>query len=238
MDLFSDIIQGVQDDMTIGDESSLFPLALVKRMINRSYLKASALYRWPETEDAKKTNTVASQDYYDYPDSWRPDSVWKVTIDGVRYGEEPDGSPLSFEDYLLFKEDNPTSTDKKWANQWRRYFIHPTPTANGTLNINVWGHRVVDALSADGDVTIFSYSMPECNEAIVKETVALLKHKGEESKTGQFLSGEALGILTISWNKIRQEQMKYETVKPFFYVPDFYSGQSKLKEDVIGNFTT
>jgi len=76
--------------------------------------------------------------------------------------------------------------------------------------------------------------MPECNEAIVLEAEAILKSKGEEDKAGEFRSLQAKQILVVAWNKIRQEQNKYERIKPYFDVPDFFSvGNTKEK---IGNF--
>src|SRR3990167_5140217 len=222
MDLFSDIIQAVQDDLTIGDESAFLDVNIVKRAINRAYRRAAGMFRWPETDDAKKTSTEINQEYYEYPTTWRPNSIWRVEVDDVRYGEDPDGSPLKFKDYLEWKEDNPNSTEKKWANQWRRYFINPIPTTAGDNNIVVWGQRVVDELSADGDVTIFSYSMPECNDAIAKEAVGILKSKGEEDRGSQFASFEAKAILSVAWGKVKQEMAKYEKIQPQFYVPDYY----------------
>src|SRR3990167_792976 len=143
MDIFSDLVQAVQDDLTIGDESTLYSPTLIKRAINRAYIKAGGLFPWPELQDAKETNTVADHEYYDYPDTWRSNSIWKLTITPsggteVMYGEDPDGSPLSFDDYLVWKEDYPSSIDKKWANQWRRYFIWPVPTV-ATSVITIWG---------------------------------------------------------------------------------------------------
>ena len=156
-------------------------------------------------------------------------------MDGVRYGENPDGSPLVYDDYLNWREDNPDSTDKKWSNQWRRYFIYPVPTTDGDNNITVWGIRNVDTLVNDGDATIFSYSMPECNEAIILEAVAILKTKGEDAKASQFASAEAKQILVVAWSKIKQEQQKYKQVKPLFFVGDMFAGRSDA-EIKIGNF--
>jgi len=230
MNLYSDLITGVQDDLTIGSESTLFPLATVKRAINRAYLKAAGLYRWPETEDAKKTSTQELIEYYDYPSTWRPDSIWKLLVDDVDYG-----APLSFQDYLYEKEnDIPCGRDYLWASQWRRYFIYPTPTAAGSYNISVWGQKVVDELSADTDVTIWSYSMPECNDAIVLEADAILKNKGENEKSGEFKSMEAKQILTIAWGKVRQDQAKYYRTQPMYNVPDFYGRPNTA--DTIGRF--
>lgn len=239
METFSDLIQAIQDDLTVGDESSLYTPTLIKRAINRAYIKVSALYPWPELQDAKKTSTQANQEYYDYPRNWRSNSVWKLSIidsDGneVRYGEDPDGSPLSFDDYLNWKEDNPDATDKKWTNQWRRFFIWPIPTAQGNNNIVVWGIKVPTALSADADTTVFTYSMPEGNEAIVLEAVAILKSKGENDKTAQFKSLEAKQILTVAWSKISNELAKYEKIEPFFDVPDFFG--STNSKDLRGKF--
>ncbi len=225
MNLFSDIITGVQDDKSVGSESSLFPLALVKRYINRAYIKCGGLFRWPETEDAKKTSTQANIEYYDYPSTWRPDSVWKLTVDDTDYGD-----PISFKDYLYEKEnDIPCGKDYLWASQWRRYFIYPTPTTAGSYNISVWGQRIVDELTADGDVTIWSYAMPECNEAILLEAVAMLKSKGEEEKSDEFQSAKAKQILSIAWGKIKQDQAKYYRTQPMYNVPDYY--KPGLKKD-------
>ena len=226
MDTFSEMQEAVQSDLTVGSESSLFPIATIKSAINRAYVKTGGLYRWPETEDAKKTSTFASQEYYDYPDTWRPDSIWKLTVDDVDYGD-----PVAFKDYLYEKEEDlPSGKTYMWTSQWRRYFIYPTPTTNGSNNITVWGQEAVTSLSNDSDVTIFSYSMPECNEAIVLEAVAILKNKGEEQKSGVMLSEEAKQILATAWNKVRQEQAKYTKTQSFFDVPDYFSGNVTVKD--------
>ena len=237
MNTFEDLIIAVQSDLNINDTTPLMPLARVKRAINRAYIKSGGLFRWAGTEDAKKTSTQANLEYYDYPQNWRDDSVWRLEVDGNQYGESPDGSPMKFEDYLIWRKNsnNANSTEKKWANQKRRYFIHPVPVSAGTYNICVWGQKVVDQLTELTDVTIFSYSQPECNEAIILEAEAILKNQVEEEKSGQFKSSEAKQILVLAWNKIQQEQAKYEKDQPFFDVPDFFSNKN-TRENTIGNF--
>ena len=234
MNTLLSIRTAIQDDLTVGDESTLYSPNLIDRAINRAYLKVAALFPWPELQDALKTSTQVNQEYYDYPVTWRSNSIWKVAINNERYGEDPDGSPLSFDDYLNWKEDNPDSTEKKWANQWRRFFVWPVPTTAGTNNICVWGIKVVTELSADGDDTVFSYSTPEANEAIELEAVAILKSKGDNDNSAQFKSMEAKGILVGSWNKIAREQAKYEKEAPLFYVTDMFSNGSS--KDLRGRF--
>jgi len=233
MDTLIELREAVQSDLTVGEESSLYSPVTIDLAINRAYSKAGALFPWPQLEDAKKTTTQLNQEYYDYPSNWRTLSIWKVVVDGERHGETPDGSPLSFDDYQNWKEDNSDSTDKKWANQWRRFFIWPVPTVAG-LDICVWGQMVTETLEEDADTTIFSYSMPEGNEAIVLEAVAILKSKGGQEKSAEFGSAEAKQILAVAWGKIRSENAKYEKIEPFFEVQDFYgNGTSR---DLRGRF--
>ena len=244
MDTLANLVEAVQDDLTVGTESTFYNPTLIKRAINRAYRKAGGLHLWPELMDAKKTPTQANVDYYDYPRNWQSNSIWKLAVtdssaEDPRYGEEPDGSPLSYDDYLVWKEDNPDSTDKKWANQWRRYFISPTPTVAGNVDtgvnvIMIWGYKVVEELVDNTHTTIFSYSARECNEAIVLEAVAILKSKGEKEQAGQFRSVEAKTILDGYWKRIQKEMAKYEKNLPFFDVPDFFGhGNSK---DLRGRF--
>lgn len=231
MDTLIDLVHTIQSDLTVTADSTLFNETTIKLALNRAYRKAGGVFRWPELEDALKTSTIANQEYYDYPNNWRPDSMWKLTIDGEDYGD-----PLVFKDYLYEKENEiPSGADFLWSSQWRRFFVYPTPTTNGDNNMVVWGVKVVSTMTLDTDITIFSYSMPECNEAIVLEALAILKSKGENDASSQFKSNEAKQILAIAFGKIKQEQDKYRRTTPFLNVPDFFSGRNAV-EDKIGNF--
>lgn len=242
MDTLLNLRTAIQSDLTVGAESALYNPTAIDQAINRAYRKVAGLYPWPELQDAKKTSTQVNQEYYDYPQNWRSNSIWKVSIDDVRYGETPDGSPLAFDDYLNWKENYPSSTEKKWANQWRRYFVWPVPTTQGNNNIVVWGIKTISSLTADGDTTIFSYSTPEVNEAIELEALAILRVKGGETpvRLARYVQGalllsiEAQDIIATAWKKIAKEQAKYEKNQPFFEVSDFFgNGTSK---DLRGKF--
>jgi hypothetical protein len=239
MDSLLDMRSAVQSDLTLSGSSVLFPPATVDLALNRAYRKIVAMHLWPETEDAQKTSTISGQEYYDYPTNWRSNSVWRLEIDGERWGNDPDGSPMTFADYLIWKEDNTTSTSKKWSNQQRRLFVYPVPTTNGTNNVAIWGQKTVSKMVVDADVTIFSYSTPEINEAIVLEAGAILKSKGEVQQVTntQLLSVEAVQIVSQSWQHILSQQAKYEKSQPMFDVPDYY-GQNGITsvKDKIGNF--
>jgi hypothetical protein len=234
MDDFSELQTALLSDLNATASSSLFPPATIKLALNRAYIKCARLFRWPQLEDAKKTSSQANIEYYDFPEDWSPDSAFRLEMDDLIYGEDPDGSPMAFNDYLLWKTDNTSSTEKKWAVHGTQYFIYPTPTAAGSYNISIWGQKNVDTLTNDTDETIFSHNMPECNEAIVLEAGAILKKKGEDDKKGELFSTEAKGILAVAFNKLKQEKDKYEKTQPFFEVDDMF-GKTSTK-DIIGNF--
>jgi hypothetical protein len=238
---FGEMDVALLSDLNASSASSQYPADTRKMALNRSYRTVGSLFRWPALEDAKKTSTAVGKEYYDAPSTWRPDSIWKVKVNGVTYGEDPDGSPLEYADYLLWREDsrNTNSTEKKWAKQWLRYFLYPVPTTVIANGIEIWGMKNVTPMNLSTDTTIFSFSMPECNEAIVLEASAILKNKGELPKEGMMLSDKALRILTIAFGKIRQESSTSEKILPFFNVPDFFSGNgisTHNSETNIGNF--
>lgn len=238
MNTLSDFRTEVQSALNVGDNSSLFTPTVIDRVLNRAYIKCARLFRWPQLEDAKLTTTQANIEYYDLPDGWSPDSMYKLQIGTDYYGDEPDFSPMAFQDYLNWKadDDNEDSTEKKWAVHGNQYFIYPTPTASA-LVISIWGQKNVTEMTvADDDATtIFSENMPECNEAIVLEAIAMLKKKGESDKVGELFSAEAKGILSVAFNKIKQESAKEEKEQPMLEVTDMFGKASVT--DTIGRFT-
>jgi len=241
MDQLSELRIAVQSDLTVGDESSLITPTIIDLALNRAYRKIGAMFKWSETRDAQKTSTLNDHEYYNYPQNWRPDSIWKLTIDGVDYG-----NPLIFKDYQYEKENNdPSGLTRKWSNYGKKYFIDPTPTINGDKNLAIFGYKFVDKLTLDGDITIFSYSMPEINEAIVLEAGEILKNKAEvtQSKRGgnvigaELISTQAKGIVITTWTKITQERSRLVKTTPQFDVPDYYSSTSSARKNTnIGNF--
>jgi hypothetical protein len=230
---FSELQTALLSDLSVSSSSSLYPTATIKIALNRAYLRATGLFRWPMLEDAKKTSTQANINYYDIPETWRADSIWKLTVNSIDYGD-----PVDFKDWLYETENNmPNGDDYLWANQYRRFFIYPTPTTAGDYNISVWGFKVPDELSSDTDDTIFSHNMPECNDAIVLEAGAILKRKGEKEKSSEMASVEAKQILVSAWNKIQQEQAKIYKIQPAFDVDNFFSGRNSDYKYGTGKFS-
>ena len=243
MDLYSELVAAVQSDITTDASSSLFPPDTIKLAVNRAYMKIGGMHRWVETRDALKTSSGSNQEFYDYPDNWRTDSIIKLMVDGKDYGD-----PLAFVDYSYEKENAvPSGYQQMWANYNRKYFIYPTPLTDGDNNISIWGYRSVDQLVDDGDPTIFSYTMPDVNEAIAIEAVAILKQKGEIMQVirrtymsgSELLSMDARNLVEIAWGKVTQEQSRIAKTTPGWNVPDYFAAGIKnrnMLSNKIGQF--
>lgn len=242
MDQLSELRTAVQSDLTVGAESTLYTPDTVDLGLNRAYRKIGAMFKWEETRAAEKTSTIADHEHYEYPQTWRSNSIWKLTVDGTDYED-----PLIFKDYKFETEnDLPSGMEKIWSNYGKKFFIYPIPTTTGDKNISIHGYKFVEKLVLDGDITIFSYSMPEINEAIVLEAVEILKAKGEVSKIervdtigGQLLSPAARNIVVSTWTKISQEQAKLVRTTPQFRTPDFFGNRLNARDIIknrIGNF--
>ncbi len=246
MDTLSDMQAGLQSDLNIGAESTLFDPNTLTLAINRAYRKISGMFKWPALHDALKTSTEANQEYYDYPDYWRPDSIWKVKVDG-----EDMGDALTTKDYFFEQEQNfPSGPRNIWTNQRLRIFLTVNgvpPLNDGDNNIELWGQMFPPKLNIAGDVSVFSYDMPEVNEAIVLEALSILRIKGGEQPVrllryvqgALLLSIEAQGIVQGAWQKILQEQAKLNKTTPMFNSPDFFRSGIQRADDIrnkIGNF--
>ena len=225
----------VQSDLNVTAGSSLYPPTTIDAGLNRAYTKGYRLFRWPGTEWAKYTTTQTNQDYYDAPTDFVPDSIWRVELGGERYGEDPDGSPMNFHDFLQWRLDNSTSTEKKWAKQWTRYFIWPTPT-DAVTQICIWGQLNPTLMENESDTTIFSYNLPECNEAIIMEAESILKHKGASPKDGEWYSAEAKSIFSIAFTRIKQDNSWEKKIQPMLNVPDFF--KTNRGTQVTANFVS
>lgn len=234
MNTLSEFREALISDLNTTTNSSLFSETVLNSAINRAYIKTGGLFRWPQLTDAKETSTQKNIENYDAPTIYQYDSIYRLEVDGEQYGEDPDGSPMAFNDYLIWKDENPTSTDKKWSVHRNQFFIWPIPTTAGSYNISVWGLKKVQSLTDDADTTIFSYNMEECNEAIVLEAAAILRRKGEDDDRGQMASNEAKAILVTAYKHLAKEKAKYEKLEPFFEVDDMF-GKSNT-EQIIGNF--
>lgn len=230
MDTFIDLIEAVTDDASISANSTYITPEKVKKAINRSNVWAGTLYEWPSLENAATTDTVLGDFYYDYPLTFKDDSIYMLEIDGLPYEKK------NYEDFIAYKRNHPTNNEnvKIFASHGRQYFVFPTPTTNGTENISVWGNDngMIIPLVGNGDTTIFSYSSPQGNIAIAKYAVSILLPRKKDKKTGMVEQQEAEAILTNMYAKViakRQREQRIEHVK--FTTNNYFGRNTSLQNN-------
>lgn len=186
-------------------------------LIQDAYSWATNMFIWLDLVKAMTTNTIANKEYYDYPDSFRSMTIMRLEIGGEEYKR------VNFYDYLKYKKDNTTSTKKLFSNFGRQFFVHPTPTTNGSANMDVWGAVQADDLDEDTSETIFSNNKIVGNEAIVKKafSVAIIR---DDANLSQKEETDALGMLAkINNDEWKDVQMDHRINHPKFDVPDYFA---------------
>ena len=213
-DLETELIARLQ----VAANSTLYPSARVTKIIQDAYIWATQLVVWHDLVRARATATVASQEYYDYPDNFRSESIIRLTIDGEEYKRK------NFEDYLTFKKNNPTSTKKMFSSFGRQFFVHPTPTTTGSGNMVAWGAIQADPLSGTSTVSMFSYNKEEANEAVIKKglSIALIRSDPNLAKSEE---SEAIAIvMKLSADENKNTQRNQRLQHPMLNVPDYLGG--------------
>lgn len=204
----------VSDDLSISSGDFFYSDAYIQRIVNRSVKWFASLYNWQQTQYAYYRNSVAGQEYYNYPEKFQTDSIWKLTFNGNDYDR------IAFSEYLKYKEENSGSaSDKIFTDFRRQFFVNPAPTVEA--EIVVWGHLVPDDMSADADTHPFAGEQdPE--EAIVKYALglALKKGRGTQYDKGVKEIAGAKAIADAIWEAQQREQSKYKTkdIQMFEYI--------------------
>lgn len=210
--------------------STLYPSSRITTLIKDAYIWATQQYIWRDLVRGRITNTVAGEEYYDYPEDFRGDSIFRLVIDGDTYENK------NFEDYLDFKTNNPTSTDKIFASFQRFYFISPTPTSTGSSNLTIWGAIQAEPLDSASTETIFSNNKESGNEAVVRKALSVAVRRSEPSlsKSEELAAKEILAELNRKeWAATHKSKRLQH---PKFSVPDYFAARS-IQGDPIGNFS-
>ncbi len=224
MQTFQQLQDELKARLMVAASSTLFTPTRIAQLIQNAYIWAAGQFNWPQLEKAMLTNTFAGYFYYDYPLRFRNDSLTRLTVNDLKY------KLIAFDDWLDFKEENPNSTERFFADYARQYFIFPTPTADGDKNISIWGIEEATGLLQPGDETIFSRSDDRGNEATVKKAFSV-GIKRIDAKLAQAEEAEAVILLTNSYADYIKKQQKYQRKDhPFLEVPDFFKGNGGTTE--------
>ena len=216
MDTRSEMETELVAQLQVAANSSRYPSTRITTLIQNAYKWATNLFIWTDLVKAKTTDTGASQEYYDYPEEFRSNTIVRLEIDGDPYERK------NFEDFLDYKENNSTTTKKMFANYGRLFFVNPIPSAIGTDNICAWGAIQADALSSAASETIFTDNNPEGNEAVVQRALGVALKRIDKDQSLLEIQEAVATLAKLHSDEIKATQRDKRLDHPSMNVPNMY----------------
>lgn len=208
--------------------STLYTESILNDLIDDAHIWATQFFPWKELRLAMETSTENGVYWYDYPDEYVTDSVTFLEVDHGGNTGVKEYSKKNFEDFVRWRRENPNDTNVRiFADNERKWYIHPIPTIDGDYNVTLHGQRQADALSGDSSTTIFTLGSKDGNEAIVKKAFSLgiLRIDKKLSKDEE---KDAIGLLSrIFKRQADNQQLNQRLDHPKFDVPDMFRSPGK-----------
>lgn len=179
----------------------------LKDWFKNSHIWASSYKKWPFTEGRISTTfTTGSGSNSDewYFENYKSDSIRLITIGGSRLQK------LNFADYQIYREEQPTGTDRVFTDYGRIVFVNPNIDLSGTMVAYTQYQPYID-VTDENSVTIFSNYDEEGNEAIVEKMTSYLKRREHLAQEAELHDQRAKAKLDEVWQRIKDEQYAYQS---------------------------
>ena len=205
-------------DTVMAGSDNLFSMDDLNDYINLAALEVWDYARWIFTEKAYTVTggTVASQEYYDYPDDFQSDSIFLLRVEDEN-GDIKTYKKIRYTDYMQYRENYDEGEEKLWADHNRSYFINPNAWDNiAGRDIEVWGRIVMTTMTDSTTPMPFSPNTDNDensgNHAIVKlaYSFALNSEKKNQAQQGIIVRQEAYQMIEILAKREREDQADYE----------------------------
>ena len=224
-----DIQNELQPMLMAVSTSSYFTVARIQKAISRANLWAGDEFPWPNIKKGFITDSVAGQPYYDYPSNCQSESIFKMSLDGLS-----DFTKKDFEEYLKFKEEEPSSIDKYFSEYGRQIFFTPPATTDGTANLIFWGLIQAGEMGADVSETMFSGWSSSTNEGVLLRAYAYLIKNIDPNKANDAIA-EAKSIINKAYLKIAKRQQRKQMInKSQFDLPDLFGSGIIVSNSIFG----
>jgi hypothetical protein len=167
----------------------------------------AGFHNWAQTEDAVTRDSEAGQEWYNYPENMKQDTIKELMYNGEYYEK------INYRDYLRYKQDEGVNaTDKIFTDFQNKYFINPTPTSAISAGISLWGQTIPADMVNTTDATPFSND-PDIEQIIYDLSLADCYKKGRGSmfERGRAMEMDALQKLEVIKKKVVFRQASYKT---------------------------
>lgn len=197
-DIITEVL--VRNNRTTTD--SFITDTMLQDWLRQAHTWASGYKKWAFTEGRVSTTYTGSEEINF--EGYKSDSIRFIQIDGKRFQK------INFDDYQLFRENYPDSTDRVYSDFSRILFINPACGISGTLTAYGQYQPIIDPTDLAQE-TIFSSWDAEGNEAMVEKMTAYLKAREHLPDEAKFHDERAMQKLDEVVKKIGDEQFAYHS---------------------------
>lgn len=172
--------------------------------INQAHRFTASYHKWPFTEGRVSTTYTSAIEEWNF-EGYKADSFRIVQI-GTKLLQK-----VTYEDYLIFKENETTGDDRIYSDFGRLLIINPNIDASGTLT--AWGQYLPAQLDVTdtGALTVFSGTEEEGNEAMLQLMMSYAKIREKKATESDYHYKKATEILEGIWKRYLDEQGMYQT---------------------------
>ena len=196
-DIITEVL--VRNNRTTTD--SFITDAMLQDWLRQSHVWASSYKKWPMTQ--ARAETTFSTEETPYFEGWKANSTRFIQVGGKRYQK------INFEDYKIFREEQPNSQERVFSDFARVYYINPNSTSGSVV---AYGQYEPNIDPTDlNTTTIFSGYDEEGNEALVEKMTAFLKRREQQLKEAELYDQRASVKLEEVWERIKDEGFAYHS---------------------------
>ena len=200
---FNDIKTDVLSKLGVSTTAAYYTDTILNDWIKQGTRWATSFKKWPFTEGRASTTYTGLEELSF--EGYKADSFRIMTIGGKRLKK------LNFEDYLIFREEEPDGTDRVFSDFGRLVIVNPNVDASGSL-VAYGQYQPVDIDTTDlTSETVFTGGDEEGNEAIVEKVLSYAKTRETLENEANFHDTKAKEILDALWSKTNDEQFNYKT---------------------------
>ncbi len=198
----SDIIKAVLSRNNRTTTDGFFDDSTLQGWFADAHIYGASYKKWPMTEGRVSTTWVATEEWS--IEGYKANSIRIITVGGYAL------TKLNFEDYLKYREVEPSGADRVFTDHGKILFINPNLNVSGTMV--AWGQYQPYTDVTDLTVkTIFTDYDDEGNEAIVEKMSAYMKRMEHEQNDAELHDKRADALLEKVWARVLAEQYKYKT---------------------------
>lgn|SRR3990167_9928910 len=180
----------------------------LKNWIDQSHKWTAGYKPWPFTEGRLSTTfatgTGTNSDEWFF-EGYKADSFRVMTIGGKRLRK------LNFDDYLIFREEQPTGDDRVYSDRGNLVYINPNIDLSGT--VTAYGQYTPASFDITDETleTVFTANNDDGNQAVIEEAIGYARKRDGDSQGSANQHLIAKNILDELWQKIKDEQALYQT---------------------------